>query len=115
MCGEIHDEGSNSKTANKLALANPQNGNTEDSKETATTAAGNDTQVRSTKYPIRREETRSSPILREAETRNTVITAAVILRYTEAEFFRNPVIPGYKEFKPKARHNEASNAEIFLT
>jgi hypothetical protein len=58
-----------------------------DSKETATTVAIKGTSVWITKRLRRRKETRTSPILREAETKNTVITAVVmcILRLSASE------------------------------
>ena len=57
----------------------------EDSKETVTTATRKDTTARITALPRRIKATR--PILREAETRNTAITAIVmgILRLSASE------------------------------
>ena len=49
-----------------------------DSKKIAMTVARKGARVQIAKHPRRREKTRTSPILGEAETRNTVITASVM-------------------------------------
>ena len=64
----------------------------EDSKETVTTATRKGTQVRIAELPRRMKTTR--PVLREAETRHTAITAIVIgiPRFSASESLGIPVI-----------------------
>ena len=67
------------------------------SKETVTTETRKGTRVRIAELPRRIKPIRV--IRRETDKRNTVITALVMS--VEAECFRKPGNPGYKEFKPK--------------
>ena len=89
MRREIPDKG-NDKTADELAFANFLN---QENKGQVSKGNYNNcrrgTQVRITKHPGRRKGPRIRPILRETETRNSVVTEVVmrILRQSASDFF----------------------------